>query len=223
MLSLALLLSAQTVSVQPETKHFVRPEEMGAPREGTIRRPILSGIPEPALSKAQKAVSFERVFDPGVPLEQSGAVGYDYDEDFFVGRGVLSITLKLELMGAYPTTESRQVNVDLKTGRTLLPSTIFQKTSALVAALEKARRESVAKAITAANAEDKETIQRQLHGRFTAKNLSEFRVDEKGVTFVYDFDFIHAVKALEPEGRFLLPWSKLRPYVRKSSPLARYL
>lgn len=220
---LALMGLHQDVSIHSETRRFTRPADMGEPREGTVRTPIIWGLPEPLQSRVQKAISFERVFAPGVPLEQSGAVGYDFADDYFIGKQVLSITLLLELMGAYPSTEPSQVNVDLTSGKVVTARTAFQKTAGLVAMAEAARKAAVARALKDATSEDREVIRSQVRGRFTAKDLTHFRVDENGVTFVYDYGFVHAVRSLEPDGKFRFSWARVKPYVRKKGPLGRFI
>ena len=59
--------------------------------------------------------------------------------------------------------------------------------------------------------------------RFGADDLNRFRLDEKGVTFVYDFGFPHVSEALEPSGEYFLSWEELRPYVEPGGPLSRVM
>ncbi|MFX8605031.1 hypothetical protein ABTM12_19345, partial [Acinetobacter baumannii] len=96
----ALVWFDPSLTITRQTTVFDRPAEMGPPSQGKIQRPVVSGVEESLRGKVQRAISFEEVFAPGVPLAESGAVGYDFEDDYFVGSGVLSITLKLELMGA---------------------------------------------------------------------------------------------------------------------------
>jgi hypothetical protein len=55
--------------------------------------------------------------------------------------------------------------------------------------------------------------------RFEMKDLNHFSVGPKGITFMVGFGFIHALKGLEPEGEYLIPYAKLKPYLRPDSPL----
>ena len=221
--SLALVLSCQTLTIKREVFFFERPVEMGEPRQGRVSRPGLSGLPEPLLSRVKKAVSFEVVFSPDTPLNESGAVTYNFEDDYSTSHGVLSITLRLELMGAYPSTEFKAVNVDLLTGNTITPTRAFTNLSGLAKMAERIRKANVARSLREASDEDKETIRGQLHGEFTTKNLDQFRVGDSGVTFVYDYDFIHAVKSLEPEGKLRFTWRQMKPFINQKGSLARFL
>ena len=50
---------------------------------------------------------------------------------------------------------------------------------------------------------------------FEISKLDQFSISDKGVTFLYDYGFGHAYKALEPEGRYFFTWAEMRPYVKK--------
>jgi hypothetical protein len=56
---------------------------------------------------------------------------------------------------------------------------------------------------------------------FTQKDLDGYEIGDKGVTFHYDYEFIHAARALEPDGTFFFTSAQLRPYVKKGGLLTR--
>jgi len=62
-----------------------------------------------------------------------------------------------------------------------------------------------------------------VQSRFGVENLDTFRLDDKGVTFVYDFEFPHVSEALEPAGEYFLSYEELRPYINPEGPLARLI
>jgi hypothetical protein len=57
----------------------------------------------------------------------------------------------------------------------------------------------------------------------TFKDLSEFSIAAKGITFHYDYGFPHVIAAAEPPGEYFLNWSELRPFVKSGGLLARFI
>ena len=63
-------------------------------------------------------------------------------------------------------------------------------------------------------------VKEQLSGlKFVVKNLDEFAVSDKGVTFLYDARFPHAIRALQPTGEYFFSYTELRPHIRRNGPL----
>jgi len=56
---------------------------------------------------------------------------------------------------------------------------------------------------------------------YSIKELDQFSVSDEGVTFIFDYGFPHAIKALEPEGRYFFSWPELRGLVRRNGALQR--
>jgi hypothetical protein len=59
--------------------------------------------------------------------------------------------------------------------------------------------------------------------RFDATKLDDFTIGDSGITFHYDFNFAHVVKAMEPSGRYFVGWRELKPYIDKQGPLGVFL
>ena len=55
--------------------------------------------------------------------------------------------------------------------------------------------------------------------KFEVKNLDEFSVSDKGVTFLYDAGFPHASRALQPAGEYFFSYAELLPYIKRNGPL----
>jgi hypothetical protein len=71
-----------------------------------------------------------------------------------------------------------------------------------------------------ADADEKSMVKEQLSGlKFGVNNLDEFSVSDKGVTFLYDAHFRHAIRALQPGGEYFFSYAELRPYIRRNGPL----
>jgi hypothetical protein len=54
---------------------------------------------------------------------------------------------------------------------------------------------------------------------FKTQNLDEFSVSDKGVTFLYDAEFPHVIRGLQPDGEYFFNYAELRPYIQTGGPL----
>jgi hypothetical protein len=57
--------------------------------------------------------------------------------------------------------------------------------------------------------------------KFTNESFNEFSVDDKGVTILYDAGFPHAIKALQPDGRYFFTWAEIKPFIKPNGLLSR--
>ena len=58
---------------------------------------------------------------------------------------------------------------------------------------------------------------------FTSENVNDFSVNAKGVTFLYDAGYPHAIRAFQPEGHYFFSYAELRPFIRKDGPLGVFV
>jgi hypothetical protein len=138
-------------------------------------------------------------------------------------------------MGAYPDQMEVYVVADLKTGRRLTAKDLFKAQEELAAKVNRMRAAAVEKALQKHRLNLKEnpdpmdpmreedlmaTMEQAKQSRFGVENLDTFRLEDKGITFVYDFGYPHVNEALEPSGEYFLSYEELRPYVNSEGPLA---
>lgn len=58
---------------------------------------------------------------------------------------------------------------------------------------------------------------------FTKENLDDFSVGAKGLTFLYDAGYPHAIQAFEPNGRYFFSYSELKPYIKRGGLLGQFV
>ncbi|MEZ5305844.1 MAG: hypothetical protein R2684_01730 [Pyrinomonadaceae bacterium] len=141
-------------------------------------------------------------------------------------RDILTIELIQEGSGAYPDGSSVTYVVDLKTGKRIMADQVFTNMPALVKMIDKAQKAEIKQAIIDAKAEnldDADSLD-QMFKEYDAKftKVGQFIVDEKGVTFLYDYGFPHAVAALEPEGKYEFTWEQMKPYLKPGGLLTKF-
>jgi hypothetical protein len=220
-------LAAQSVVVRPRTVTYKRPKPlMDEKKTFTITYPKVSGLTPNLNRKVETAISYERAANVNVKeeiseyqwLEQA-----DYHVDYN-RNAVLVVTLNVSGSAAYPSEYSKTVVVDLKTGMRVRPADIFTDQVGLVAKLRRIQQAEIRNSLAEIkknelDAEDPGSLFRETN--FTAKDLSEFSVSDKGVTFIYDYGFPHVIQALQPAGRYFLAWPAIKPFMKQHSLLAR--
>ena len=144
---------------------------------------------------------------------------------------ILDITFTQSGSGAYPDTHTKHIAINLKDGSVIKASEVFvdDKLETL-AALVNGKLQSELKKILKENsepgsdAEDTRIIkesQRVLE--FKSENLDDFSVGERGLTFLYDAGYPHAIQAFEPNGRYFFSYSELKPYLKRDGLLGQFV
>lgn len=222
---------AQTVKVTPQKTVYTR-----TPKEGfehkktfTITAPKISGLSAALNKKAETALSFERVFDLKVEEERTEIFWLE-EADYKIEynkNGVLSAALYVSGSGAYPSEYTKHVVVDLKTGNAVKATDVFVKLPQLARFADTFLQARIKKEIAARrkdSAEDAKTLREMIAGaKFKPENLEFFGVNERGVSFYYDYGFPHVALALEPENRFFFTFAQLKPFIKPGGLLAGFV
>ena len=158
-----------------------------------------------------KAVTSAADLAPGV---QGATYEVRYD-----AHGVLEIEAFTEFMGAYPSTGRFHLLVDVTTGKSIGASAFVRaRLPALVKRVD-AMLQAEVKSSAAAKDPDFKSLLDGAH--FELKDPADFSVSDAGLTFVHDYGFPHVALALQPPGRFFVPWSDLAADIDPKGPLAR--
>ncbi len=223
------IASAQSVVITPKKTVYTRPKPISDYKKTfTVTYPKVKAS-TPALSrKIESAISYSKVLELNV-REEISDVQWLEEADFEVNynaRGILVITLSMNGSGAYPDGTSKTVVVNLRTGSRITPGEAFTNVSGLVALIRTKQKAEVAAAIKELkeDPEERDTDHSELfEGKvFTVEDLNEFALDDRGVTFIYDYGFPHVIKALEPEGRYTFKWAAVARFIKPAGPLAKF-
>jgi hypothetical protein len=55
------------------------------------------------------------------------------------------------------------------------------------------------------------------------RTLTTFSVGAKGITFLYDAGYPHAIQAFEPMGTYFFSYLEFKPYIKRDSLLGQFL
>ncbi len=222
--------AAQSVVITPKKITYKRPEPIqDFKRTFTITYPKVKASSPTLSKKIETTLSYAKVLKLDLK-EELGEYQWLEEADYEVGynkNGLLTITLSMNGTAAYPDGTSKTLVVDLKTGNQLKPMDVFTNLSGLTAMVEKAQEAEIKKASKEIKDDpangDVDPAQLFEGKNFTANDLNEFAVDDKGVTFIYDYSFAHVIQALEPEGRYSFTWAQIKPHIKRNGLLAKFL
>ncbi len=237
---------AQSPSVAAQDRAIVQPRRVvllrsqketgGAPgkRKAIVRYPIVLGLTDGSvLRRIQKTLAIKNVFDS--TLEEYRQDGWLTDFDYRVNYNtnyLLDITFTQSGMGAYPDTQTKHFLISLRTGAVIKAADAFNSDAlanlATMASQKlKAETRKIVKDLESdkeTSADEKSALKDQLEQlKLERENLDEFSVSDKGVTFIYDAGFPHAIKALEPDGRYFFSYAALRTYIKRNGPLGVFI
>lgn len=152
-----------------------------------------------------------------------GLVDQGFDT-LYNDHSIICIKRVAEYMGAYPSTGISYYDFDTRTGERITAKDILiaSKMQDLVEECNNRIAYAIKDSRLTVASEDTEAFNSGIESRasFTVKNLDEFFMKNDRVIFHYDFDFIHALKALQPNGDIAFTAQQLRPYIKPDGPLA---
>jgi hypothetical protein len=145
-------------------------------------------------------------------------------------HGILDVWLTMDGSGAYPDSSTKFVVLDIRTGNRLSLSDLFQeKTLPSIRNLIRTKMKNTENILEKEMKDELQQV-RELDPEFypppeklELKSLAGFSISNRGVTFIYNYDYPHVSEALEPPGRFFIPYSQLKPFIRRDGLLARFV
>jgi hypothetical protein len=182
----------------------------------------------PALSrKIEAAISYHSIL--GLNLQEELTTAQWLDEaDYEVvynDKGLLCIDLSMSGSAAYPDGVTKTAVVDIKKGTLVKTSDVFTDLPGLAAMVRKAQKKEIEEAVAEIKKtpefKDEDPAVLFKEADFRRKDLEGYSVNDKGVTFKYDYEFVHVIQALQPEGKFFFTWEQLRPFLVPGGLLAK--
>lgn len=192
---------------------------------GVFRFPVVqaaSPAATRAINRTLKKVReniYDAEDDPSSLIAMTFAVNHN-------GDNVLSLSLEVDSMGAYPTRWSEHHSFLLSTGEELTVQKIFEpaKMRALASRVDIELQKEIGRAKRGElPGKDPECKKMAISGTVGVKALQSFQIKADGIVFSYDYMIPHAGQACQPDGQFLLPFADLAPYLRLNGPLSELI
>lgn len=202
-------------------------------KTATVTYPVISGLKDlKVLRRVQSILQIKNAFDTSLAeyrqdtwLEEFGyKVNYNKNS-------ILDITFTQSGSGAYPDTHTKHFAVDLKDGRLIKASDVFvkDKLPTLSAMVNRKLQSELLKILAdlGQSKSDPEDIRISKEAgevlEFKIENLDDFSVGARGITFLYDAGYPHAIQAFEPDGRYFFSYAELKPYIKRDSILGQFV
>ena len=220
---------AQPITVTPAKTVYRRSKPIDRyKRSFTVIRPKIKGTTPTLAKKIETAFSYEKNFDFSIKEEQTeiqwlSEASYEVD---YNKKGILGISLTIEGSGAYPDSSSKSIVVNIKTGNRIVPADVFTNMTGLVSQISNLQKAEVKQAIVdikKENPEEEDLANLFESADFTAENLKEFDINDRGIRFWYDYGFPHAIQAWQPEGRYFMTWSQMKPYIKQGGLFGQFV
>ncbi len=228
------VIAQDRVTVQPRKVVLIRTgkivRDFPEKRKATVRYPIVLGLSDPTvLRRIQNAISVKSIFNSTLKeyREDTWLEEFDYQVNYNKNY-LLDITFTQSGSGAYPSTQIKHLLINLKDGKIVTAGDAFDRNSltALAKLVDLKLKDEVKETLkeneedTSSGAEGKSWVRDELKKlEFGVKDLDEFSVNDKGVTFIFDAGFPHAIQALQPVGEYFFTYAELRAYVKGNGPL----
>lgn len=228
LLTISIVGFAQ-IKISTKKVDYKRPKtvEMEHKRSFYIVYPKISGA---NAAKIEAILSYEKNFDFKLKEQISGEDFWLNSCDFVVNynkNNILGVELYMEGSGAYPSTSIKNIVVNTKNGTRVKPNDVFTNQNGLAAMVKKAQKAEMKKAtaeyLKDPDAKDFSSDEFFNNADFKAKNLDDFTISEKGITFHYDYGFPHVALALQPDGEYFFTWKQLKPYIKSNGIFAQFI
>lgn len=223
--------SAEHVTIQRRRVVLIRSAQLAKEfphkKRAIVTYPVISGLTPAILRRVQSVLDFKNIFDYSLKeyREDTWLSEFSYVVNYN-NNYLFDITFTQSGSGAYPDDQTKHFLINLKDGRIVKPADAFEpdKINQIVAWVDKELQREI-KQIESENSdpEDRETMSEAYSQlKFELKDLDDFSVGPKGITFLYDAGFPHVIKALEPDGRYFFSYSRLKPYIKRDGPLGQF-
>jgi hypothetical protein len=225
------------VIVKPRTIVIVRSgkiaKDFPEKRRATIKFPVISGLGDASvLRKVQSILQIKNVFGTWVAeyRENNWLEEFDYKVNYNQNQ-ILDITFSESGSGAYPDSHTKHFAINLRNGTVIKATDAFVPNklgslTGLVKAKFQAELAQILKDL-AESKSDPEDIriakEAQEALEFKLSDIDDFSIGDKGVTFLYDAGYPHAIQAFEPAGEYFFSNSELKSYIKRDGPLGQFI
>jgi hypothetical protein len=196
-------------------------------KRAVVNYPVVVGPKNSTvLRKIRALFDFKNIFGSSLAEYRTETWLSEFDYKVNYNRNyILDITFMQDGIGAYPDTHKKHFAINLRNGELIKAADAFDSSSldALAALVDKKLQTENQETIRDSG-DDRETARDLLKDlKFQASNLDEFSVSDKGITFLYDAEFPHAVQALQPVGEYFFSFAELKSYIKRDGPLGVFV
>jgi hypothetical protein len=199
-------------------------------KRAVVTYPVISGLSDPTvLRRVRSVINFKNIFDYSLReyREDAWLSEFSYVVNFN-SNYLLDLTFTQSGVGAYPDVHTRHFLINLRDGNLVRASDAFvaDRFEGLASLVDKQLQlelKDIARENATTMSDYKEFVESQGELRFEEKNLDHFSVRARGIMFLYDAGFPHAIKAFEPKGDYFFSYAQLKPFIKADGPLGQFV
>jgi hypothetical protein len=197
-------------------------------RHAVVVYPVVSGLSPAVLRRVHSILDFKNIFDYSLKeyREDTWLSEFSYVLNYNKNY-LLDITFTQSGSAAYPDEQSKHFLINLKNGNIVKAADVFQpdKISQVVALVDRELQREIEKLkLENKEPDEQETVDGAYDNlKFELKDVDDFSVGPKGITFLYDAGFPHVIRALEPAGRYFFSYESLRNVIKRDGPLGQFV
>lgn len=216
----------QSIKIIPKKTVYIRKNQEGFEnkRKVTVNYPRIENFDKNISAKIQEQISYWKNFEISLKEVKTefgiNELSYkiNYNKNY-----ILDITLTQESIGAYPWTEKRFIVIDLQTGKRIKPDELFAAKS--IGTITKMIQAAMKRELKESELEPENAFFNKPAFKINTLKLADlegFTVSDKGITFLFDYEFNFASLANEPAGRYFFSWKQLKPFLKKDGLFRRF-
>jgi len=196
-------------------------------KKAIVSYPVIKGPMNSAvLRKVRSMLEIKNIFGTSLAEYRSNAWLSEFDYEVNYNRDyILDITFRQDGVGAYPDSSSKHFAINLKDGSLVRAKDVFNP-SALdtLTRLVNEKLQAEIQQTIKDNPDDREsTLSLMKDLKFERKNLNDFSIGDKGLTFLYDAGFPHVIQALQPVGEYFFSYAELKSYIKREGLLGTFI
>lgn len=202
-------------------------------RRATITYPIVSGLKDlRILRRVQSILNVKNAFDTSISeyRESTWLEEFTYKVNYNKNH-VLDITFTEDGSGAYPDLHHRHFAINLKNGSVIKAADVFIQSklpelSRILNDKLQAELKEILESLVSSKSDPEDVAiakEAQEPLRYTIENLNEFSVGARGITFLYDAGYPHAIQAFEPTGKYFFSYAELKSFIKPDGVLGQFI
>lgn len=197
-------------------------------KRAIVNYPIVTGgVTAPSVLKSIRSLlTLKNIFDTSLEEYRQDTwlseLDYkvNYNENF-----ILDITFTQDGVGAYPDTQKKHLAINLRDGQLIKAKSVFKPESLdrLAKIVDDKLQAEIAVTLRevsqdqSIDADEKKSVPELFEGlKIEVKDLDDFSIDDKGITFLYDAGFPHVVQAYQPVGRYHFTYAELSEFLQRA-------
>lgn len=131
----------------------------------------------------------------------------------------LDITFHWKLVLGHLFETFHTIIVDLNTGERVKPNDVLMNSKKLVSKIRAMQKAEIKQVLLALESNHEQNpvcafVKRELKGKFSAKNIPNFSISSKGITFKYGYNREYSCANYYPSGNYFLSWREAKPFIK---------